>query len=167
MLSSPSYRFIFPLSPPSTRYKMSTIVVSPTHTSFLAKDVFSQYRNAPESSLIALTLPLPAMTPLSPDSATYNCRGIQTTTSTPESLADMAEEAIRLSRQTLGQLDTRTGTSEIVKDETPSLSLFLRLDTSFARKPKYLLSPHHQNLHLLTLPHSFLKPQTRLCRRQC
>jgi hypothetical protein len=93
---------------------MPSAVLDSTQPSILTKDAYSQYPSQP-SSLIALALPHPGMlsniSPVSPGTLT-----LRDSIEAPESIVDIAEQAFRLSRETLG-LGThiKAGTSESFK----------------------------------------------------
>lgn len=93
---------------------MPSPALSSTQPSILTKDAYPHYPSPP-ASLIALALPLPGMLlPIISPASPINPTLMRDNVEPPESIVNIAEQAIRLSREALG-LDTQTkaGTSEI------------------------------------------------------
>jgi hypothetical protein len=103
---------------------MPTPVLSLLQPAFLQKDIYPQYPSQ-TSGLVALALPLPGMVPIIASSAspTLPLREIEPFSTTPESIANIAEEALRLSREALGLCTQnflpKAGKSRIIKPEMP------------------------------------------------
>jgi hypothetical protein len=93
---------------------MPSPVLGSTQPAILIKDPYLQYPSQP-SSLIALALPhpgmLPTVSPASPGTLT-----LRDSIEAPESIIDIAEQALRLSREALGiSTQTKAGTSDSFK----------------------------------------------------
>jgi hypothetical protein len=105
---------------------MPTPVISPSQPSFLQKDIYTQYPSQP-SGLVALALPLPGMMPSIVPSASPDLplRELEPSIlpNTPKSIANIADEALRLSREALGLTTQyslpKAGMSKMIKPEIP------------------------------------------------